>query len=295
MPLSPLNHYSTNKVLISKANAGQLLNLQTHPSHKHSYIIELMKKFELCYELDDKITLLVPDLLPVEEPEFTVDKAIRFIFEYRFLPKTIIARFIVKMHHDIKQELRWCTGVVIEDVQFAATAVIKVDEDARQIFIDVNGTQKREYFAAILHTFRAIHQLFAKLDVSEFIRLVLPSSKEKLIDYQELVQLEQQGVKDYPTVEKIYSISEILGSVRTENQMDEMLAILQTLSKQVVTKADFLEKSEEILQKMVEQANSEEELETKLNKVFMLKPNFFGIGIDLNEFVEEIRKIKCRW
>jgi len=38
-----------------------------YPSDKYPYIIELMKKFELCYELD-KDCILVPDLLAVAEP-----------------------------------------------------------------------------------------------------------------------------------------------------------------------------------------------------------------------------------
>ncbi len=107
--------------------------------------------------------------------------------------------------------------------------------------------------------------------------------------------MEQRGKKEYSTEDKDYLISELLGSVHSEDRMDEMLSILRKIAEQVVTKDDFLEKSKEILEHIAEQSYSEEELETKLNKVFMLKPNFFGVGIDLNELIDEIRKIKLRW
>ena len=75
-----------------------------------------MKKFELCFEVDSK-SVLMPDLLEVQEAkfDFDYDNSLKFIIEYDFLPKSVMPRFIVKMHKDIKEDLRWRTGVVLED------------------------------------------------------------------------------------------------------------------------------------------------------------------------------------
>lgn len=83
-----------------------------YPPGKYRYIIDLMKKFELCYVID-KETVLLPDLLEVQEPEFDFDYvgALKFVIAYDFLPRSVIPRFIVKMHNDIASELRWRTGV----------------------------------------------------------------------------------------------------------------------------------------------------------------------------------------
>lgn len=40
----------------------------SYPRDKHLYIIDLMKKFQLCYSIDNA-HILIPDLLPVQEPE----------------------------------------------------------------------------------------------------------------------------------------------------------------------------------------------------------------------------------
>lgn len=62
-----------------------------------------MKKFELSYDLDD-LTMLLPSLLEIQEPNFKFDYkgALRFVIDYDFLPPSVMPRFIVKMNRDIK-------------------------------------------------------------------------------------------------------------------------------------------------------------------------------------------------
>jgi hypothetical protein len=140
-----------------------------YPSGKYRYIIDLMKKFELCYEID-KGTVLLPDLLEVQEPEFNFDydAALKFVVDYDFLPKSVMPRFIVQMHRDIKS-VQWRTGVVLEDKAFHSTAVIKADEEYKKIYIYVDGEQKRDYFSVIRKTFRDINASFEKQRIGSII------------------------------------------------------------------------------------------------------------------------------
>jgi hypothetical protein len=107
-----------------------------------------MKKFELCYALDEE-HILVPDLLAVAEPKLEIQRAgaLEFRYHYNFLPKSIMPRFMVKRHRDIKKDLRWRTGVMLEDKDCDATALVKADEREQDILIIVTGTRKRDYFA----------------------------------------------------------------------------------------------------------------------------------------------------
>jgi len=286
----------TSKVLakqegvIKRSEIEPLLNPQTHPRHKHSYIIELMKKFELCYELDDKQTILIPDLLPVEEPnfDFSTENAIRFILQYKFLPKSIIAKFIVKMHRDIKQQLRWRTGVVLENQRFKAAAVVKADEEAKKIFIDVNGQQKREYFAALLYMFRDIHQIFAKMDVVELIRL--PDNPNETVSYKKLVSLEQRREKYYQGDEKNYPVSELLGAVRSENPTLEMMTVLHKLSDQMLTQEEFLKKIEYFFKEQTSRGELSEEtaMELGLGTISAI------FGVDPHRFWKNLKEIRDR-
>ena len=190
-----------------------------YPSGKYRYIIDLMKKFELCYEMDRK-TVLLPDLLEVQEPEFNFDydAALKFVIDYDFLPKSVMPRFIVKMHKDIKNKLQWRTGVVLEDKAFHSTAVIKADELDEKIYIYVDGEQKRDYFSAIRKTFRDINARFEKLEAKEMVPL--PDNDEITIKYESLIGYEQMGKEDYTVGElrKTYSVKELLNGIEKEEE-----------------------------------------------------------------------------
>ncbi|MCP4213091.1 MAG: hypothetical protein GY765_00475, partial [bacterium] len=101
-----------------------------YPRDKFQYIIQLMRKFELCYEIDSQ-NVLVPDLLEVQQREFQYDthSALKFVIRYEFLPRLIMPRFIVRMHNDIKEDLRWRTGVVLVNNGFKAEAVVIADNE----------------------------------------------------------------------------------------------------------------------------------------------------------------------
>lgn len=71
-----------------------------------------MKKFKLCYEIEHDTPLLIPDLLPKEEP-FTGkwNDVLAFQYHYNVLPTFIISRFSVRMNAFLLKTV-WRSGVV---------------------------------------------------------------------------------------------------------------------------------------------------------------------------------------
>ena len=191
-----------------------------YPPSKYKYIIDLMMKFELCYELDDKQSVLIPDLLGVQEPRFDFDNTqmLHFLFEYDFLPKSVIPRFIVKMHKDIKDELRWRTGVILEDSELHTIAVIKADNREKKISVAVQGEQKRDYFAIIRRTLRDINKSFEKLKCVELVPL--PDNPDMTVAYRNLIGHERMG-EEFITIgdlEKRYSVAQLLDGIESKEE-----------------------------------------------------------------------------
>jgi hypothetical protein len=151
-----------------------------------------MLKFELCYEVGSDAVLL-PDLLDVQQPQFDLDlsDSLEFVFEYAYLPKSIMPRFIVRMHRDIFKEKAWRTGVLLSDHLFRAQAVVTADTSAKQIKVIVVGEQRRDYFSVIRKAISEINSSFEKLTVIESVPL--PDTPDMLIPYQELVGHEVEG------------------------------------------------------------------------------------------------------
>ena len=131
-----------------------------YPIDKQKFIISLMKKFELCFGLDQS-TVLIPDLLNIAEPDFELDKssALKIIFKYDdFLPKSVLPRLMVKMFKDI--DLRWRTGVILKNATNNARAIIKTDDDLNIMNIYVDGDYRRDYYSAIRNNLYEINDFY---------------------------------------------------------------------------------------------------------------------------------------
>jgi GTPase SAR1 family protein len=77
-----------------------------------SELLELMLKFKLCYPLPNaKNTYIAPQLLDSNQPEYSWDDSDNLLlrYDYDFMPRGILTRFIVEMHHG-------SSGFTVKDV-----------------------------------------------------------------------------------------------------------------------------------------------------------------------------------
>jgi internalin A len=275
------NELAESKGIINLRALDKILKKKTkddysYPRDKYRYIITLMKKFELCYGIDDE-TVLIPDLLAVQEPPFDFDYAgsLKFIIEYDFLPHSVMPRFIVKMHKDIKGSLRWRTGVVLEDKAFQTTAVSKADHDDKKIYIYFHGQQKRDYFSVIRYAFSSINHSFEKIGAKEMVPCTCQECSNNknphFYNYATLVKFRQKGRKNIPC------------SLSAED-----VAIDKLLDGIERTLADKEEEILQILRKLKEDSDNRETLLKKANEIISLQPNIMGIGINLNNLIKKL-------
>ncbi|MFK5970721.1 MAG: COR domain-containing protein [Candidatus Marithrix sp.] len=242
-----------------------LLDNNIYPQRKHDYIIELMKKFELCYAINDNEYLL-PDLFPSQEPNFTFNPELHFILEYDFLPKSIFTRFIVKMHHDILDNTYWRNGILLKDGN--STALI--ESNSNQLILQFAGQQKREYLAILLFIIKDINRNFHNLTVTE--KIGLPDNLT--VNHIYLQKLAQNGQQEYippENPEKSYNIANLLGLVAPPSTNEAMLQkILQILEAQGI--------------------EQEKDLLDHIDEVVKVNPGMFGMSIDVNALVRKLRR-----
>lgn len=97
-----------------------ILNTEDYPPSKHLFLLDLMKKFDLCFEFsDEQHRYLVPELLEKQEPDLKGDfrsgQCLNFHYHYNIVPGGLLPRFIVRTHVlSARQELRWRSGVVLK-------------------------------------------------------------------------------------------------------------------------------------------------------------------------------------
>jgi internalin A len=137
-------------------------------------LISLMKntKFDLCFEVGPK-KYLVPRLLPVDQIEFEWDEnnaTAKFEFRYKFMPKGMLARIIVKLHEDIFENSYWRYGVKLK---FEDTfALIREYYFENKISISLYGDSVKESLFLIRKAFAKIHKDYNDLEIKEMIPCV---------------------------------------------------------------------------------------------------------------------------
>ena len=178
-----------------------------YPSEIFPNILELMSEFELAYELPDKQSVLVAELLPSTEPEFdwSDQDNLYFYYSYDFLPAGVITRFVVLIHPylELRTEglhLCWREGCVLKWEN--TRAVVRVKKVEKIIEIRICGRQKRELLAVIRHRFDHINSSIKKVRVSQQIPCNCSEGCSHLFDYEKLIlaeYLERETVDCYNT------------------------------------------------------------------------------------------------
>jgi hypothetical protein len=177
-------------------------------------------------------------------------------------------RFIVKRHEEIKEELRWRTGVVLEHPLLDAVAVVRADNEAKHVQIMVNGTERKIFLALTWLTFRELHTGFEGLKVSE--RIPLPDDPTLSVAYETLLDYAEQGLKKIipEGTKKAYSVKELLAGVHFDNEKEgeKMVALAERERK----------------------GGAMNQTGTAMNTIFKLEPSLFGVGINLNAVFDRL-------
>lgn len=186
--------------IVSLADLMSILPQGRYPSSKHQFLIELMRKFELCFPFQDSTDrVLIPDLLSKQFPSNVPEldrrpDSLRFKFKYSVLPEAVFPRFIVRSYVLSAGKPRWRSGVVLE--WEGNTALVTADRSSNVIQIAVGGplAGRRMLLALIRSDLNHIHQNYS-FNVTPLVPA--PDSNFDL-DYNELRAFEQAGLKTAP-------------------------------------------------------------------------------------------------
>jgi Leucine-rich repeat (LRR) protein len=133
-------------------------------------LLELMLKFKLCYELkNQKHTYIATQLLDSNPPQYqwNINDNLFLRYEYEFMPKGILTRFIVEMHHCIDEPKVWRSGVILKRDNTLAEVIETYHR--REIKIRLSGTNKRGLLEVITDKLDEINNSYERLRVKKMI------------------------------------------------------------------------------------------------------------------------------
>lgn len=201
-----------------------------YPENKFLFIVQIMKEFELCYNISEEL-YIVPDLLPIEEKTFSFDyeNALKLTISYEFLPLSIFPKLMIKMKYNdrVVDDLIWRTGIVLIDEIFKVKSVIRIDREENRLNIWVNGIQnnrQREFLTYIRNVIKTIHKNFDNLHYEELIPV--PGFDNVFVDYQELLGYEEMGLEEFPIgkLRKKFKVNTLLNGIEETSSRKELMA-----------------------------------------------------------------------
>jgi len=138
----------------------------------HDELIALMTKFELCYAIEgQEHSYIVPELLQRNKPYYKWEKEnnLTIKYEYEFMPKGIITRFIVRVQEYIEsQDLVWREGVILRRGDQARAEIIQT-YGKKEFLIKIYGKEKKDFLAIILYNIDKINSSFKNIKVKKLV------------------------------------------------------------------------------------------------------------------------------
>ncbi len=284
-----INSKEISKGILEVEKLKDILDKKEYPKNKWFFIIDMMKKFELCFELDSDKKYLIPELLPKETPEFKEDyklNSLAFQYHYDFLPSSVISRFIVRMNLFIFENVYWRSGVILADEK--NKALVRSDTADGKIFINIIGEKdtRRDFLAKIRSNFEHIHKTISEIKPKEIIPL--PDNPQVTIPYEYLLKLEKKGIMKYyyPPIDSEIDIKGLLDGVENEI-MRSPEKRLKHLEKQFDSLMDKIALEEEELI-ITTDVDEKFKLEQRIKKN---KDKSREIKKEIKELEEELRRM----
>jgi internalin A len=174
--------------VLLEAEKQKIVKARDYPGESHSFVLELMRAFQLCYASEEEkvpkagasfrsvrrgneaetrpVQYLVPELLPEFEPEtreLWEKSPVRLRYRYEILPPGLLPRFIVRTHELSEGASHWRYGVVLRHAE--AQALIRAESDQQELHVFVLGSDEETRRILVTIMRRELEPLHADMKV----------------------------------------------------------------------------------------------------------------------------------
>jgi internalin A len=191
---------ATAKGALDVSTLTSILDPKAYPREMHTFLLELMRKFELCFTFSDQPDrYLIPELLGKNEAseadQYKDIHVVQFRYKYDILPEGLIPRFIVRTYIHSENQPRWRTGVILK---FEGNqALVRADIHDGCIHISVLGpTDSRRRLLAIIRS--QFDHINRSLKLTPQALVPVPNVPGLVIPYDNLVAYEGARVYKPP-------------------------------------------------------------------------------------------------
>lgn len=217
-------------LVLQEAEAQKVIHAADYPAETHSFILELMRAFQLCYASEEEqseagepakpVRYLVPELLPEFEPEIDEpweQAPVRLRYRYEVLPPGLLPRFIVRTHALSDGAPHWRHGVVLRHGD--AAVLIRAESDRPEVYVFVLGGDNDTRGVLVAMVRRELEMLHGEMKMRPVEELELSGEEEQWISVKALRDVEEP---QKPT-QKLAVQPEGTAEVNVPRELDKLL------------------------------------------------------------------------
>ena len=148
-----LTRSAASDILSSKDVVDHQGRILRYSDRQVDFVLQSMKRFHLLFSTaSDPDNMVVPALLPSEQPDNNFDRTAAYSFRIRFegfMPAHVLPTLIVDRSQEIYREQVWRFGVRLKAKASRAEAMVQADEHARTLTIWIGGDDAQEYLGVL--------------------------------------------------------------------------------------------------------------------------------------------------
>ncbi|NOU47191.1 MAG: GTP-binding protein [Bacteroidales bacterium] len=207
-----------------------------YPEDRHIYFVELMKKFEICFQIPQSRDFIIPSLLSETFPQIDWDynNNLRFEYLYDFMPKGIIPRLTVRMNDLISNNLFWKNGIVI--FRDNTYGLIVCEPLKRCIRIWIKGNDKNMLLELIRREIDYINKSLNNPKITELLPCICKECINSIApyfhSYLKLKKAQERGKSEIECQNSFMdvNISTVLGIIENNNISKNDKIIISSIS-----------------------------------------------------------------
>ena len=205
--------------ILENAEGGVITYIKKYKDVECSYIMRVMEKFELAYDVTKKgKKYFIPALLTNKEPDNKrppkYRHLVRYVLEYDFLPSNALHKLMVRFYDELELNQCWSKGMVLRNAIIDQWALLDMGGGDDKLHIEVYACGQDPAYKMLNLILERLQVVNESLSLKPVHYIITPDEYKQEIEVEDLLELKNGPRKRniYQGKKIDYYIDELLGN-----------------------------------------------------------------------------------
>ncbi len=205
--------------ILENAEGGVIKYIKKYEDFECSYIMRVMEKFELAYDVTrDGEKYFIPALLTKKEPDnkrpAKYRQLVKYVLKYDFLPSNTLYKLMVRFYDELELNRCWSKGMVLKNAAIDQWVLLDMGGGDDKLHIEVFAYGQDPACKMLNLILNRLEIVNESLSLKPVHYIITSDEYEQEIEVEDLLELKNGPRKRsyYQGKKKDYNIDELLGN-----------------------------------------------------------------------------------